>query len=58
MATVIKLKRDASEEELKKIQEQVARETKKGFDAYKYCGVIKLTEDPLEFQKRIRDEWE
>ncbi len=58
MATVIKLKRDASEAELNQIKEQVARESKEGFDAFKYCGIIKLTEDPLEFQKRIRDEWE
>jgi hypothetical protein len=27
-------------------------------DLSKYCGVIKLTEDPLTSQKRIRDEWE
>ena len=23
----------------------------------RYAGVIKLTEDPVKFQKRIRDEW-
>ena len=27
---------------------------KKGFDAKKFCGVIKLNEDPLELQKRFR----
>lgn len=31
--------------------------TKKVFDAYKHCGVIKLKEDPLVTQKRLRDEW-
>lgn len=31
--------------------------TKKLFDAHKYCGVIKLKEDPLVTQKRLRDEW-
>lgn len=30
----------------------------KGFDAWKYCGTITLTEDPLTIQKRLRDEWE
>ena len=30
---------------------------KKGFDAKKYCGKIKLKEHPLEIQKRLRDEW-
>lgn len=24
----------------------------------KYAGTIKLTEDPLEYQKKIRDEWQ
>lgn len=28
------------------------------FDAYKYCGTIKLKEDPLEIQKRMRNKWE
>ncbi len=30
----------------------------KGVDTLKYCGVIKLNEDPLLIQKRLRDEWE
>lgn len=25
--------------------------------AAKYCGVLKLREDPLVYQKRVRDEW-
>ena len=29
-----------------------------GLDAKKYCGTIKLKEDSLKYQKRIRDEWE
>ncbi len=31
---------------------------KKGIDAKKYCGVIKLKEDSLDIQKKLRDEWE
>lgn len=27
-------------------------------NAFKYCGVLKLREDPIEFQKRIRSEWD
>jgi len=27
------------------------------FDINKYAGVIKLTQDPLEYQQQIRDEW-
>ncbi|WP_235181620.1 hypothetical protein ACF3DV_05765 [Chlorogloeopsis fritschii PCC 9212] len=27
------------------------------FDLNKYAGVIKLIQDPLEYQQNIRDEW-
>ncbi|MCL1474394.1 hypothetical protein [Argonema antarcticum] len=30
---------------------------KEEFNIAKYAGVIKLTEDPLKYQQRIRDEW-
>ena len=30
---------------------------KKLFDASKYCGVIKINEDALKVQKKLRDEW-
>lgn len=30
----------------------------KGVNTRKYCGVIKLTRDPLTIQKGLRDEWE
>jgi hypothetical protein len=30
---------------------------KKGVNTKKYCGVIKLKEDPLQIQKQLRDEW-
>ena len=29
----------------------------KRFDANKYLGKVKWDEDPIEFQKRIRNEW-
>lgn len=29
----------------------------KGVDTKKYCGVLKLKEDPMVIQKRLRDEW-
>jgi hypothetical protein len=31
---------------------------KKQFDASKHCGVLRLSIDPLKFQKDIRSEWE
>ena len=29
----------------------------RGLDAKKYCGKVKLKEDPVNYQKRIRNEW-
>lgn len=43
----------------KKASEQIEKALKtKGVDTHKFCGVIKLKEDPLLIQKRMRDEWE
>lgn len=30
---------------------------KKGLDAHKYSGIIKLKESPISIQKEMRDEW-
>jgi hypothetical protein len=27
-------------------------------DTFKYCGTIKLKEDPLAIQKKLRNEWQ
>ena len=29
----------------------------KGLDAFKFCGSIRLSEDALSIQKKIRDAW-
>lgn len=34
-----------------------AKRKSKGVDAFKFCGVIKLKEDALITQKKLRDEW-
>lgn len=45
--------------DIKKVKEELAnRQTKKKFDAKKFCGVLKVDEDALVIQKRLRDEWE
>jgi hypothetical protein len=56
MVTVIK--KGTSKEEIKKrINEAVSKTPKK--DIMKYAGKLKLTGiDPLEYQKKMRDEWE
>jgi hypothetical protein len=45
-------------EELKKQLEKAISQKSKGIDTTKYSGVIKTEIDPLEYQKKIRDEWE
>lgn len=32
--------------------------TSEGIDAFKFCGIIKLDEDPLTIQTRMRNEWD
>ena len=54
--TVITLKKN----EIKKITEKKVRHAekqRKGLNAKQYCGKIRLKEDPLTYQRRIRDEW-
>ena len=47
----------------KKTQEKIKRirrhrdDIEKGVNTLKYCGVLKLKEDPLVIQKKLRDEW-
>ena len=53
MVTVIKKgsSRLAIRQSLEKLKHR------KGFDAKKHSGVIKLKENPLTIQKKMRDEW-
>lgn len=45
--------------DIKEAAKQLEKALKtKGVDTHKYCGVIKLGEDPLHIQKKMRDEWE
>jgi hypothetical protein len=53
---VLVLKKGASKKEMEDISEKLM--VKKGVNTKKYGGTIKLNEDPLETQKRMRDEWE
>ncbi len=53
------LKKGASKKEIEEINKQLSQTpSRKQLDAKKYCGVIKLKEDPLTIQKKLRDEWE
>ncbi len=53
MVTIIK--KGASKSSIKQLLQKI--QVKKGIDAYKYCGVIKLKQHPILIQKILRDEW-
>ncbi len=55
MVTIIK-KGTPKQEAKKLIDEAVAKAGKK--DLRKYAGILKTDIDPLEYQKKIRNEWE
>lgn len=64
---ILELRSGATKEELAALNEKLRelalrkeREAHKGkvMEARKYCGTINLKEDPLEIQRKMRDEWE
>lgn len=56
MVTILKY--GSKKEAIKRLMERLNQETdSKGIDAYKYCGVISIEEDPLDIQSKLRDEW-
>lgn len=53
------LKKGDNKKEMKALLKKLSeKNTEKGVDTMKYCGVITLKEDALEIQKRLRGEWE
>jgi len=56
---VLVLKKGASKKEIEKLNEKLKQlPSKKKMEAKKYSGFLKLDEDPLVIQKKLRDEWE
>lgn len=47
-------------ESISKQKEKLKRAGKKnkGLDAKKYSGILSVKEDPIEYQKRVRKEWD
>ncbi len=48
---------EAALKKLHEVNRQPFVDKNKAFNAHKYCGIIKLKEDPLELQKKWRNEW-
>ena len=55
---VIVIKKGATRDEIRSLLESQKSEPGKGVDIKKYCGIIQLREDPLNLQKKWRNEWE
>ena len=53
--SIIILKTDDKKETVRRLISRLKIE--KGLDAKKYYGKIKLAEDPLIYQKKMRNEW-
>lgn len=56
MAKIVLKKQESIQEQKKKLHS--IKGTSKGLNAKKYSGIIEVNEDPLEYQKRIRKEWD
>jgi hypothetical protein len=58
-AMVLTIKKDATKKDIAIIRKKMEKQHKpKGVDTKKYCEIISLKEDPLDIQKKLRDEWE
>jgi uncharacterized protein (UPF0335 family) len=56
---VLVLKKDATKKDIAAIEEKLyGNKQASGFDAKKYNGILKLEEDPLTIQLKLRNEWE
>jgi hypothetical protein len=56
---VLVLKKGASKKDIEEIEKKLYKNVVvAGFNAKKYNGVLKLKEDPLTIQNRLRNEWE
>lgn len=44
-------------QQIEKILEAHQSQQQQEFNLNQYAGVIQLTQDPLEYQQQIRDEW-
>jgi len=51
------INKKTKKEEVDKFIRESMKKSNAGFDAKKYCGVIKLDKDPLEIQNEMRNEW-
>lgn len=54
---VLVLKQDANKKQIESLRKKLNKLSRKGVDTKKYCGTIKLKENPLAIQQKMRNEW-
>lgn len=56
---VVVIKRGMSRQRIRMLMNkaQAPCKRRKAVDVYKYLGVLKLREDPVDLQRKWRDEW-
>lgn len=52
------LKSGSKGDMIRSLLERLNKSKSKGIDSSRYTGTIQLKEDPLQIQKKLRDEWE
>ncbi len=55
---VVIIKKSTPRNKLKTLLRKAQPAKAKGLDAMKHLGKLKLEEDPLAIQRRLRDEWD
>ena len=55
--TFVLMETRKKDQKIKRVRRQKS-DVQKGVDTKKFCGVIKLKEDPLTIQKSLRNEWQ
>ncbi len=51
------LKYGTKGEQIRSLLKKLSTSKGRGIDSSKYSGTIRLKEDPLEMQKKLRNEW-
>ena len=55
---VVLIKKKATKKEIDAVIKKVTAKKKKGFNPYKHVGKVKWNVDPVEYQRKLRDEWD
>jgi hypothetical protein len=56
---VVILKEGSTEEQQRLLWDELSKQRgNQGMDAWRFCRIFEVQEDALDYQRRIRDEWE